>query len=94
MSLFKKSDKLAEVCYDIRGPIMQEARQLEEDGYHLIKLNIGNPALFGFNAPDEIIRDVILNLKKPRDIPIHKVYFLPVRRLCNIVSKGKFMVLN
>lgn len=64
MSLFKKSDKLADVCYDIRGPIMQEARQLEEDGYHLIKLNIGNPALFGFNAPDEIIRDVILNLKK------------------------------
>lgn len=64
MSLFKKSDKLADVCYDIRGPIMQEARQLEEDGYHLIKLNIGNPALFGFNAPDEIIRDVILNLKR------------------------------
>lgn len=64
MSLFKKSDKLADVCYDIRGPIMEEARQLEEDGYHLIKLNIGNPALFGFNAPDEIIRDVILNLKK------------------------------
>ena len=64
MSSFQKSSKLDHVCYDIRGPIMDEAKQLEENGYHLIKLNIGNPATFGFNAPDEIIRDVILNLKK------------------------------
>ncbi|MDD2433178.1 MAG: pyridoxal phosphate-dependent aminotransferase [Clostridia bacterium] len=64
MSTFQKSSKLDHVCYDIRGPIMDEAKRLEENGYHLIKLNIGNPAIFGFNAPDEIIRDVILNLKK------------------------------
>jgi len=59
---FLKSSKLDHVCYDIRGPIMDEAKKLEEKGYQIIKLNIGNPATFGFNAPDEIIRDVILNL--------------------------------
>jgi alanine-synthesizing transaminase len=62
MSSFQKSSKLDHVCYDIRGPIMDEAKQLEENGYQIIKLNIGNPATFGFNAPDEIIRDVMLNL--------------------------------
>ncbi|MGI6144906.1 MAG: pyridoxal phosphate-dependent aminotransferase [Clostridia bacterium] len=64
MRSFQKSNKLDHVCYDIRGPIMEEAKKLEENGYHLIKLNIGNPGAFGFNAPDEIIRDVILNLPK------------------------------
>lgn len=62
MSYFLKSSKLDHVCYDIRGPIMDEAKKLERNGYQIIKLNIGNPATFGFNAPDEIIRDVILNL--------------------------------
>ncbi|MDD2401740.1 MAG: pyridoxal phosphate-dependent aminotransferase [Clostridia bacterium] len=62
MLTYKKSSKLDNVCYDIRGPIMDEAKKLEEDGYKIIKLNIGNPAPFGFNAPDEIIRDMILNL--------------------------------
>ncbi|MDD2211496.1 MAG: pyridoxal phosphate-dependent aminotransferase [Clostridia bacterium] len=62
MLSFQKSSKLDHVCYDIRGPIMDEAKQLEENGYQIIKLNIGNPATFGFNAPDEIIRDVMLNL--------------------------------
>lgn len=62
MPSFQKSSKLDHVCYDIRGPIMDEAKQMEKNGYQIIKLNIGNPATFGFNAPDEIIRDVILNL--------------------------------
>jgi alanine-synthesizing transaminase len=56
---FKKSDKLADVCYDIRGPVLAEANRLEEDGHRILKLNIGNPAPFGFDAPDEIIQDVI-----------------------------------
>jgi alanine-synthesizing transaminase len=60
----KKSLKLSNVCYDIRGPVLDEARRLEEEGYNIIKLNIGNPAIFGFDAPDEIIHDVILNLKE------------------------------
>jgi alanine-synthesizing transaminase len=62
MKTIKKSDKLANVCYDIRGPVLQEAIRLEEEGHRIIKLNIGNPAPFGFDAPDEIIQDVIRNL--------------------------------
>ena len=57
-----KSAKLANVCYDIRGPIMDRARQMEEDGQKIIKLNIGNLAVFGFDAPEEIQQDMIRNL--------------------------------
>jgi alanine-synthesizing transaminase len=62
MSIIKKSAKLDNVLYDIRGPIPAQAQRLEEQGYHITKLHIGNPAPFGFNAPDEIIHDVIKNL--------------------------------
>jgi alanine-synthesizing transaminase len=58
----RKSHKLDEVCYDIRGPVHDEARRLEEEGHRVLKLNIGNPAPFGFEAPDELLRDVIHNL--------------------------------
>jgi len=58
-----KSAKLASVCYDIRGPVLARARQMEEDGHRIIKLNIGNPAAFGFEAPEEIVVDVIRNLR-------------------------------
>ncbi|MEZ5613594.1 MAG: pyridoxal phosphate-dependent aminotransferase [Rhodocyclaceae bacterium] len=58
-----KSTKLANVCYDIRGPVLARARQMEEDGHRIIKLNIGNPAAFGFEAPEEIVVDVIHNLR-------------------------------
>ncbi len=57
-----KSAKLANVCYDIRGPIMDAARQMEEEGHKIIKLNIGNLAVFGFDAPEEIQQDMIRNL--------------------------------
>ena len=57
-----KSSKLANVCYDIRGPVLDRAKQMEEDGHYIIKLNIGNPASFGFDAPEEILQDVIHNL--------------------------------
>ncbi len=57
-----KSAKLANVCYDIRGPVMARARQMEEEGHRIIKLNIGNLAPFGFEAPEEIQLDVIHNL--------------------------------
>lgn len=62
MSNVAKSNKLATVCYDIRGPVLQEAKRLEEEGHRILKLNIGNPAPFGFEAPEEILQDVILNL--------------------------------
>ena len=62
MKSLKKSSKLDNVCYDIRGPVLQEALRLEEEGQRIIKLNVGNPAAFDFSAPDEIIQDVIRNL--------------------------------
>ena len=62
MKTVQKSAKLANVCYDIRGPIMDAARQMEEDGHKVIKLNIGNMAPFGFDAPEEIQQDMIRNL--------------------------------
>ncbi len=62
MKVLKKSDKLENVCYDIRGPVLKEAKRLEDEGHSVIKLNIGNPAPFGFDAPDEIVQDVISNL--------------------------------
>jgi alanine-synthesizing transaminase len=60
---YRQAEKLKEVCYDIRGPVMRYAQTLEEEGYRIFKLNIGNPAPFGLFAPDEIIRDVIRNIK-------------------------------
>ena len=59
----KKSSKLDNVLYDIRGPVLDEARLLEEEGYQILKLNTGNPAPFGLMAPDEVIHDMIINLK-------------------------------
>lgn len=62
MQLYDKSNKLANVCYDIRGPVMEEAKRLEEEGQRILKLNIGNPAPFGFDVPEELIQDMIYNL--------------------------------
>lgn len=62
MNYFPKSDKLEHVCYDIRGPVHQEALRLEEEGNKILKLNIGNTAPFGFEAPDEIMVDIIRNM--------------------------------
>lgn len=62
MHTLNKSTKLDNVCYDIRGPVLKEAKRLEEEGNKILKLNIGNPAPFGFEAPDEILVDVIRNL--------------------------------
>jgi len=62
MRPIRKSAKLANVCYDIRGPVLEQAKLMEEDGHRIIKLNIGNLAPFGFDTPDEVRRDVIVNL--------------------------------
>ena len=62
MKPVRKSAKLSDVCYDIRGPVMARAKQMEEEGQRILKLNIGNLAPFGFDAPDEVRRDVIVNL--------------------------------
>ncbi len=63
MKEYTKSRKLDNVCYDIRGPVMDEANRMIAEGMDVLKLNIGNPAPFGFEAPDEIIKDMILNLR-------------------------------
>ncbi|MCC5335097.1 aminotransferase, partial [Staphylococcus aureus] len=62
MKTIQKSAKLNNVCYDIRGPVLEKAKQMEEDGHKIIKLNIGNLAPFGFDAPEEIQLDMIRNL--------------------------------
>lgn len=62
MKTIKKSSKLDNVCYDIRGEVAREARRLEEEGHRILKLNIGNPAPFDFDVPEEIQTDVIRNL--------------------------------
>ena len=62
MREIRKSRKLDDVCYDIRGPVLSEAQRLEEEGFHVMKLNTGNPYAFGFNAPDELLHDIVLNL--------------------------------
>ena len=64
MKTFNKSTKLDNVCYDIRGPVMDEAVRMESEGQRILKLNIGNPAPFGFAAPDEVIRDMMYNLRE------------------------------
>lgn len=58
MREFKKSSKLDDVLYDVRGPVVDEATRMEEDGTQILKLNIGNPAPFGFHTPDEVIYDM------------------------------------
>ena len=64
MKPIEKSAKLSDVCYDIRGPVLDEAKRLEAEGLRVIKLNIGNPAPFGLFAPDEIIHDMVLNIRE------------------------------
>ena len=61
--IYQQSAKLDNVCYDIRGPVMDEAMRMEARGAKILKLNIGNPAPFGFSAPDEVILDLIYNLR-------------------------------
>ena len=62
MRTFGKADKLENVLYDVRGPVMDEAVRMEEHGLNILKLNIGNPAPFGFNAPEEVIQDMRDNI--------------------------------
>ena len=74
-----KSSKLANVCYDIRGPVLDKARQMEEEGHKIIKLNIGNLAMFGFDPPDEIVQDMIRNLAHTAGYTDSKGMFAPRR---------------
>ena len=77
MKAVAKSSKLANVCYDIRGPVLDKARQMEEDGQKIIKLNIGNLAVFGLEPPDEIVQDMIRNLPHSAGYTDSKGLFAP-----------------
>lgn len=77
MKPIAKSSKLANVCYDIRGPVLDKARQMEEEGQKIIKLNIGNLAVFGLEPPDEIVQDMIRNLPSAAGYTDSKGLFAP-----------------
>jgi alanine-synthesizing transaminase len=73
----QKSKKLADVCYDIRGPVLEKAKQMEDDGHKIIKLNIGNLGVFGFDAPEEIVQDMIHNMQSASAYTDSKGLFAP-----------------
>ncbi|HSV71300.1 MAG TPA: pyridoxal phosphate-dependent aminotransferase [Methylibium sp.] len=82
-----KSSKLANVCYDIRGPVLDKARQMEEEGHKIIKLNIGNLAVFGFEPPDEIVQDMIRNLAHTAGYTDSKGLFAPRRAVVHYTQE-------
>ena len=79
MRTFEKSTKLDNVCYDVRGPVVEEADRMIADRIHILKLNIGNPAPFGFTAPEEVIRDMMHNLPETEGYSDSKGLF-PARK--------------
>ncbi len=87
MREFRKSNKLADVCYDIRGPVLDKARQMEEDGHRIIKLNIGNLAVFGFDPPDEIVQDMIHNLPQAAGYTDSKGLFAPRKAIVHYTQE-------
>jgi len=89
MRLINKSKKLADVCYDIRGPVLEKARQMEEEGQKIIKLNIGNLAQFGFHPPDEIVRDMISNMQNASGYTDSKGLFAPRKAIMQYTQEKK-----
>jgi alanine-synthesizing transaminase len=86
-----KSTKLANVCYDIRGPVMERAKQMEEEGQRIIKLNIGNLAPFGFEAPEEVQQDVILNMPNSSGYSDSKGMFAARKAIMHYCQSKKIM---
>lgn len=84
-----KSGKLASVCYDIRGPVLDKARQMEEEGQKIIKLNIGNLAVFGLEPPDEIVQDMMRNLPQAAGYTDSKGLFAPRKAVVHYCQEKK-----
>jgi alanine-synthesizing transaminase len=84
-----KSQKLANVCYDIRGPVLDKARQMEEEGQKIIKLNIGNIAAFGLEPPDEIVQDMIRNLAGAAGYTDSKGLFAPRKSIVHYTQQKR-----
>ncbi len=89
MRPISKSAKLATVCYDIRGPVLDRARQMEEEGHKIIKLNIGNLAVFGLEPPDEIIQDMIRNLPQAAGYTDSKGLFAPRKAIVHYTQEKR-----
>ncbi|MDP2291476.1 MAG: aminotransferase class I/II-fold pyridoxal phosphate-dependent enzyme, partial [Actinomycetota bacterium] len=87
MKPVEKSTKLANVCYDIRGPVLDRARQMEEEGHKIIKLNIGNLAVFGLDPPDEIVQDMIRNLPHSAGYTDSKGLFAPRKSIVHYTQQ-------
>ncbi len=83
----QKSKKLADVCYDIRGPVLEKAKQMEDDGHKIIKLNIGNLGVFGFDAPDEIVQDMIHNMQNASAYTDSKGLFAPRKAIMHYTQQ-------
>ena len=84
-----KSSKLANVCYDIRGPVLDKAREMEEEGQKIIKLNIGNLAVFGLEPPDEIVQDMIRNLPHSAGYTDSKGLFAPRKAVVHYTQEKR-----
>ena len=82
-----KSSKLANVCYDIRGPVLEKARQMEDEGHKIIKLNIGNIAAFGLEPPEEIVQDMIRNMPHSAGYTDSKGLFAPRRAVVHYTQE-------
>jgi len=78
---------LANVCYDIRGPVLDKARQMQEEGHKIIQLNIGNIAAFGLEPPDEIVQDMIRNLPHTAGYTDSKGLFAPRRAVVHYTQE-------
>lgn len=87
MRPIQKSQKLANVCYDIRGPVMEKAKQMEDEGHKIIKLNIGNLAVFNFGPPDEIVQDMILNMHNAAGYTDSKGMFAPRKSIVHYTQQ-------
>ena len=87
MKPVEKSTKLANVCYDIRGPVLDRAREMEEEGQKIIKLNIGNLAVFGLQPPDEIVQDMIRNLPHAAGYTDSKGLFAPRKSIVHYTQE-------
>ena len=87
MKKIQKSNKLDDVCYDIRGPVLGHAKQMEEAGHKVIKMNIGNPAAFGFEAPDEITQDVIRNMSQASGYTESRGFFAPRKSIMHYAQE-------
>ncbi|MBC3930324.1 MULTISPECIES: pyridoxal phosphate-dependent aminotransferase [Undibacterium] len=87
MRPIQKSQKLADVCYDIRGPVLEKAKQMEDEGHKIIKLNIGNLAVFNFDPPDEIVQDMIRNMHGAAGYTDSKGMFAPRKAIMHYTQQ-------